>query len=1400
MPTSYETTLGADAADSAVTAFQISVGGWAYGEITGAADGDFIAVTLVAGQSYGFAVLGVGASGLGDPMLQLFGPDGSTQLASDDNGFANGGAGLTFTAASSGTHYLRVSGVSGASGDYAVAASLGGLAELDATMAAAALFSGDVWQNTALTFGFADATDHGLDNFAQFNEAQRETARAVLQQFAEVTGLSFTEINPGGTTDEATLIYGNYSAADGLAAQSWGPGVTTFGDPSGDVFVNTTAAPEYAALPGSPAYLLLLQHIAHSLGLTAPGTYPAGPLTFALDAAHTHDSQQYSALSQFSAMETGASGLIRDTLGLDDIAALQDIYGANATTRSGATVYGFGADAGAVYDFAQNYDPMLTIWDAAGLDHLDTSQFSAAQLIDLTAGAFSDIGGYVGNVSIAYGTVIENATGGRGADVIIGNTANNSLAGGASDDSLSGGNGHDTVLGGSGGDTLIGGAGNDSLIGDDAGPAPTLPSFDLTTTNGAAGAYVSASGVNLFQSASFTLEFLWQQTSLADPGYVVSLGNLRIYRHADGNASLEFTDAYDEPWLANILPLSLTDGAPHRLSISYNDSDGRLCVYLDGSCTYVHDFTVGTRNLSMTGDVIFEDHAAIGDIRLFDFALSAPDIWATSWTPIADPASIPELMNYWVADGLGGLTNQQIPFPDLTATGSTGSLSTPMIVETSGNRMEGGMGDDSYVVRSSLDLVFEALNAGSDCIYAHIDFALGAGQHVELMHAEDGSGGIHLTGNELGNRLYSSTDAADTLQGGLGNDIYYVYRQDIALVEATGQGTDTAYAYVNYSLGTGVAVEVLRAFGNTGLVLTGNAFANTFYSNAAYGDTLIGGEGNDKYYVFNSADLIVEADAQGNDTIYANVDVSLAPTQSIEVIYAAGPAARTLGGNALANTFYSSTGYGDTLTGGAGNDVFHIYNSAVQVFELAGQGTDTIFANCSYSLGSTTLVEVIHAVGTSGLLLQGNAAANTFHSNAAYGDTLAGGLGNDTYHIRSTADVVQELVYQGTDTLYAYVNFGLAPNLSIEIIHASGTQGLSLSGNNFANVFHSNAGFADTLAGGAGNDVFHIHHSGDLLIEAAGQGLDTLYAYCDYSLAATAVVEILRAAGTGVQIAGNGLANQLYSSAGFADSLSGGAGSDIYHIYHSAAQVFEAANGGTDVLYAYVDFALGAGAQVESLYAAGPVGLSLTGNERANIFYSNAAFADTLSGAMGNDTYYVLNALDQVAELSGGGTDTIYVGLSYSLAADSHVEYLYGTGSAGLWLTGNALQNRIYGTTAADTIEGGIGRDVLTGGSGADVFVFGTLADSALGTNRDLVMDFVSGQDVIDLSLIDADTATAGHQSFAFADTTPTANAVWMTLAGTRLLLWADVTGDGIADTEISLEGISSVGFADLLL
>ena len=68
---------------------------------------------------------------------------------------------------------------------------------------------------------------------------------------------------------------------------------------------------------------------------------------------------------------------------LADILALQQIYGANTTTRTGDTVYGFGSNAGALYDFAINTNPAITIWDAGGVDTLNASGFAQSQIITL---------------------------------------------------------------------------------------------------------------------------------------------------------------------------------------------------------------------------------------------------------------------------------------------------------------------------------------------------------------------------------------------------------------------------------------------------------------------------------------------------------------------------------------------------------------------------------------------------------------------------------------------------------------------------------------------------------------------------------------------------------------------------------------------------------------------------------------------------------------------------------------------------------------------------------------------------------------------------------------------------------------------------------------------------------
>lgn len=98
------------------------------------------------------------------------------------------------------------------------------------------------------------------------------------------------------------------------------------------------------------------------------------------------------------------------------------------------------------YDFLINDIPQLCIWDAGGIDTLDCSGYSQAQIINLTEGSFSDIGGYRANISIALGVEIEWAIGGSGVDLITGNDLNNLIDGKIGNDVIDGRAGIDTVI------------------------------------------------------------------------------------------------------------------------------------------------------------------------------------------------------------------------------------------------------------------------------------------------------------------------------------------------------------------------------------------------------------------------------------------------------------------------------------------------------------------------------------------------------------------------------------------------------------------------------------------------------------------------------------------------------------------------------------------------------------------------------------------------------------------------------------------------------------------------------------------------------------------------------------------------------------------------------------------
>jgi serralysin len=140
-------------------------------------------------------------------------------------------------------------------------------------------------------------------------------------------------------------------------------------------------------------------------------------------------------------------------------------------------------------------------------------------------------------------------------------------------------------------------------------------------------------------------------------------------------------------------------------------------------------------------------------------------------------------------------------------------------------------------------------------------------------------------------------------------------------------------------------------------------------------------------------------------------------------------------------------------------------------------------------------------------------------------------------------------------------------------------------------------------------------------------------------------------------------------------------------------------------------------------------------------------------------------------------------------------------------LQGGSGNDNLYGREGSDTLNSGSGNDklsgqseadVLIGGKGTDTFVFRNTSDSQ-GREKDVIRDFQSGVDRIDLRAIDADASRAGNQAFLFIDQAAFGlRAGELRFAGG--VLAGDVNGDGVADLEIVLAGVSRLVRTDVYL
>ena len=246
----------------------------------------------------------------------------------------------------------------------------------------------------------------------------------------------------------------------------------------------------------------------------------------------------------------------------------------------------------------------------------------------------------------------------------------------------------------------------------------------------------------------------------------------------------------------------------------------------------------------------------------------------------------------------------------------------------------------------------------------------------------------------------------------------------------------------------------------------------------------------------------------------------------------------------------------------------------------------------------------------SGLTGTGSSGADTLHSTGGP-NTLVGLGGDDYYYVNNTADVVIEAANGGHDTVAATVNYTLPDNSNIELLSMLGS-GLTGTGSSGADTLHSSSG-PNTLVGLGGDDLYYVNNAGDVVIEAANGGFDTVAATLDYTLPAN--VEALYMFGSGLTGTGSNGADTLYSSGG-PNTLVGLGGDDFYYVNNTGDVVTEATNGGYDTVMASVSYTLST--NVEAMYMSGS-GLTGTGNSSANTLITLGA--NTLVGGGGNDTF-----------------------------------------------------------------------------------------------------------------------------------------------------------------------------------
>jgi Ca2+-binding RTX toxin-like protein len=713
----------------------------------------------------------------------------------------------------------------------------------------------------------------------------------------------------------------------------------------------------------------------------------------------------------------------------------------------------------------------------------------------------------------------------------------------------------------------------------------------------------------------------------------------------------------------------------------------------------------------------------------------------------------------------------------------------------------GGSGNDTLIGGSGNDTLDGGVGTLDAADYSLTGVAINASLLsgvVTLGGEQDSLVGIErLIATDLGDTIVGSglndvlegRDGADRIDAGLGNDTLLGDAGDDTMFGSGGNDLingGSGFNVVGFLLGSvsvDLALGVSSGEGNDMLISIQGVFGssgNDTLRGSDFANLLIGSTGNDSLLGLDGADTLLGG--QGNDVLDGGAgDDTLDAGDPSDPLAPAGLDRLTGGAR---NDRLSGRGAGTVFAFGAGHGVDTITDHTPIAGDRIQYATNPTSAVGAVGLdldadGSADDARIVTDTGTIVLL---NTVADQLFLSTGAGEVIAGGSGADLILTVSAVGFSHDLrggggadtIVYGADTQSGIVDGGPGDDL---LINASGQGRLFYTGvttqivvdlvNQISNGTHT--GFDRiqrfrSVSTGSGNDIvvgstaFNTVAAGggDDWVDA-GDGGDTLLGE------------------NGADTLLGGLGNDDVNGGAGLDYLSGGDGNDTYRSSDASGVVADLASGFVNSL---------AGVPLDFVEP----------NFETYVFSSGN---DIVIGWTQNLTVDLGDGADWFADFSSGNNDVVFGDARFSsvVGGDDTLQGLAGDDS----LLGGLGNDQLYGGTGADTLIGGDGADYLSGAAGADRFVFEATTQSSLAA-PDVIADFQTGVDRIDVSAIDANGAAAGLGIFAFViNFTGVAGQLRIrTLAGFSVVE-GDTNGDQVADLVITVIGSTPVA-SDLIL